>query len=117
MLLIDGAHRYRPARADIRDWGRRVTPGGVLLIHDSFSSIGVTLGLLIGALPSRSLRYSGRHGSLAVFRRTKPTLGSRLALLGQLGWFSRNVLIKVLLRLRLRPVARMFGHHSPVDPY
>ncbi|MEQ1702982.1 MAG: class I SAM-dependent methyltransferase, partial [Ilumatobacteraceae bacterium] len=43
VLYVDGAHRYAPARADIRDWGKRVTPGGTLLIHDSFSSVGVTL--------------------------------------------------------------------------
>ena len=42
LLYIDGAHRYGPARDDIRRWGARVPPGGTLLIHDSFSSIGVT---------------------------------------------------------------------------
>ena len=36
----------RPARADIRDWGARVADGGTLLIHDSFSSVGVTLAIL-----------------------------------------------------------------------
>ena len=46
VLYIDGAHRYGPARADIRDWGRRVGDGGTMLIHDSFSSIGVTLAIV-----------------------------------------------------------------------
>ena len=46
VLYIDGAHRFGPARADIRDWGARVAPGGTLLIHDSFSSVGVTLAIL-----------------------------------------------------------------------
>jgi hypothetical protein len=32
-------------------------------------------------------------------------------------WWLRNVFVKVLLRLRLRPVARLFGHDSPYDPY
>ena len=36
-LYIDGAHRYAPARTDIHDWGRRVSDGGTLLIHDSVS--------------------------------------------------------------------------------
>jgi predicted O-methyltransferase YrrM len=40
LLYIDGAHRYAPARADIADWGARVTEGGTMLIHDSFSSVG-----------------------------------------------------------------------------
>ena len=50
LLYIDGAHRYGPARADIRDWGARVADGGTMLIHDSFSSIGVTLAILAGAV-------------------------------------------------------------------
>ena len=45
LLYIDGAHRYGPARDDIRSWGARVRPGGTMLIHDSFSSIGVTLAI------------------------------------------------------------------------
>ena len=51
VLYIDGAHRFAPARADIRDWGRRVADGGTLLIHDSFSSIGVTLAILRELVP------------------------------------------------------------------
>ena len=43
LLYVDGAHRYAPARDDIARWGARVRPGGLLLIHDSFSSVGVTL--------------------------------------------------------------------------
>jgi hypothetical protein len=38
-------------------------------------------------------------------------------LLRQLPWFLRNVALKILLRLRLRPVARLCGHDSPYDPY
>ena len=67
VLFIDGAHRYRPARADIRDWGRRVAPGGVLLIHDSFSSIGVTLAIGRELLAGRRFRYIGRARSLAIY--------------------------------------------------
>ena len=32
MLYVDGAHRYAPALADIRDWGLRVKPDGVMLL-------------------------------------------------------------------------------------
>src|SRR6476646_2578882 len=42
LLYIDGAHRFRPALDDIRLWSEKLEPGGTLLIHDSFSSIGVT---------------------------------------------------------------------------
>ena len=45
LLYVDGAHRYGPARDDLRDWGARVRPGGALLVHDCFSSVGVTLAI------------------------------------------------------------------------
>jgi hypothetical protein len=114
-LYIDGKHDTRTVLDDLR-WCRDVRDGGDVAIHDSFSSIGVTLGLLIGVLPSRSLRYRGRVGSLALFSRTTPDLRSRLALLGQLGWFTRNVLIKIVFRL-YRPIARVTGRPAPVDPF
>ena len=46
LLFIDGAHRFAPALADVREWGDRVVPGGTMLVHDAFSSVGVTLALL-----------------------------------------------------------------------
>ena len=69
LLYVDGAHRYRPARADIEQWGARVVPGGGLLVHDSFNAIGVMLAQLRLLVFSRGWRYRGRHGSLAVYRR------------------------------------------------
>ncbi len=36
---------------------------------------------------------------------------------GELPWFARNLVVKVLLRLRLRPVAALLGHHDTADPY
>ena len=67
VLYVDGAHRYGPARVDIRDWGARVKPGGTLLIHDSFSSIGVTAAILRELLLSNRFRYVTRSRSLAVY--------------------------------------------------
>ncbi|MGE0431548.1 MAG: class I SAM-dependent methyltransferase, partial [Planctomycetota bacterium] len=32
--FIDGEHTYDGASADIRNWGRRVRPGGILAMHD-----------------------------------------------------------------------------------
>ena len=52
LLFVDGAHRYAPARDDIANLGRRVAPGGTMLVHDAFSSFGVTLAL---AAPARRL--------------------------------------------------------------
>ena len=88
-----------------------------ILVHDSFSSIGVTLGLLAHVLPTRTLRYDSRSDSMALFRKSRPTPADRWRILREPPGWIRNVGIKVLLRLRLRGVARLFGHDSPYDPY
>jgi Methyltransferase domain len=121
LLYIDGAHRYRPARDDIRAWGARVADGGTLLIHDSFCSIGVTGAILRELLASPTLRYVGRVGSLAEYRHL-PTSGadrwrSAGRQLAQLPWFAKSVLVKVLLTLRLRPLTRLLGHRGGQWPY
>ena len=118
LLYVDGAHRYGPARDDIRDWGARVAPGGTMLIHDGFSSIGVTLATLRLLVPSREFRYAGRSGSLIEYRREPaPQPGNALRQLAELPWFLRNVLVKLALVARLRPLARLLGHRSGDWPY
>jgi predicted O-methyltransferase YrrM len=113
LLHVDGAHRYAPARDDIADWGARVRPGGRMLIHDSFSSIGVTGAQLRVLFLSRRYRYVGRTSSLAEYRREDLSASTRLGNFGrqlaQMPWFARNVAVKVLLTLRLRRAARLLG--------
>jgi hypothetical protein len=113
LLYIDGAHRFVPARDDIATWGARVAPGGTLLIHDSFSSVGVTLAILSVLAPSSDWEYIGRSGSMAEFRRValsrRQHRRSRNAQLAQVPWFLSNVVIKVLILVRLRPLARALG--------
>ena len=113
VVYIDGAHRFGPALADIRRWGAKVAPGGTLLIHDSFSSIGVTLALLVSLVPGGRFRYVGRSGSLAEYRNGAMTPADRLdstaRQFGQLGYFARNVLYKVLIVSRLRRLAMLLG--------
>lgn len=102
VLFVDGAHRYGPARADIEDWGARVRPGGTMLVHDSFSSIGVTLALLRSVVFSSRWRYAGRDGSLAEWRREPGSAVSSLRALASLPWFAGNVVLKVLILAGLR---------------
>lgn len=120
LLFIDGAHRFAPARADIRDWGARVSPDGRMLVHDAFSSIGVTAAILAEVTFAADWDYVGRSGSLAEYRRTthraRRTANSARQLV-QLGWFARNVAIKVLLVAGLRRLARALGHHQDAFPY
>ncbi len=44
-------------------------PGGTMLIHDSFSSVGVTLAILRALALGRRFRYVGRSGSMTEYRR------------------------------------------------
>jgi hypothetical protein len=124
LLYVDGAHRFAPARDDISRWGSRVRPGGRMLVHDSFSSIGVTLALLRLMLLGRSFVYAGRERSLAEYRRvgTALSVGERMRnaarQLAELPWFARNVLIKVAIVLRApTAVLRLLGHSSHDWPY
>ncbi len=116
-LYIDGKHDYWTLSDDLK-WSRHMPVGSPVLIHDCFSSIGVTLGILAHVLPSRTLTYERRVGSLALFRVSAPTTADRLRIVAEIPWWLRNVVIKVLLRLKQRRIAALlFGHRSPYDPY
>jgi Methyltransferase domain len=122
VLYVDGAHRFTPARSDIREWGARVQPGGILLIHDSFSSLGVTLAIMRELFFGPRYRYVGRARSLTVYHadldgswRSRLSNAARQA--AQLPWFAKNLVVKVLLTVKLGPLlSRLTGH--PVEwPY
>jgi hypothetical protein len=110
LLYIDGKHDYWTVSDDLR-WTEFVDEGACLLVHDAFSSVGVTLALLAHVLGSRRLRYAGREGSLASFQVAPPRAVDRLRMLAQLGWWMRNVSVKVVRR-----VSRLFGGTRP-DPF
>jgi predicted O-methyltransferase YrrM len=119
VLYVDGAHRYAPALADIRDWGARVADGGTLLIHDSFSSVGVTLAILRQLLFNRRWQYVGRSRSLTTYRAngTGIGIGNVVRQLAQLPWFAKNVALKALLTAGLGKVLRKLGRPAPEWPY
>jgi hypothetical protein len=116
LLYVDGRHDYWTVHDDLR-WSDRVPDGGVVLVHDAFSSLGVTLALLRTLPSSRRLAYAGRTGSLARLEVRRPRLADRARPGRELPWWGRNLAVKVLLRLRLRPVARLLGHRGATDPY
>lgn len=113
LLYIDGAHRYRPARADIERWGRKVAVGGTMLIHDAFNSVGVTHAQLVTLFPSGRFRYIGRAGSLSEYRREDLSIADRLANAFrqalELPYFVRNVAIKGLIVANAAPLCRLLG--------
>jgi predicted O-methyltransferase YrrM len=122
VLYIDGAHRYAPALADIRDWGARVAPGGTMLIHDSFSSVGVTFAILRELVAGGRFRYIGRSRSLTEFRADLDRTGkgraiNALRLLAELPWFAKNVFVKVLITAKLGWLLQAITHREPEWPY
>lgn len=121
VLYVDGAHRYSPARSDIRDWGKRVGPEGTLLIHDSFSSVGVTLAILRELMFGR-FRYVARSRSLAEYQadldggfQSRAANAARQGL--QLPWFVKNLLVKVLLSLKLGRLWHRVTGREPQWPF
>jgi predicted O-methyltransferase YrrM len=121
LLHIDGAHRFRPASDDIKSWGARVGTGGTMLIHDSFSSVGVTLAIAATLLLSGEWRYAGRSRSLAEYRREAVRGTARAANMGrqlaQLPWLLRNLAIKALIVAKLPKATRLLGHDGGNWPY
>ena len=100
----------------------RVSGGGTILIHDSFTTNGVTLALMTTTFYGGRWKYVGRSQSMAEYRRVNMTFGERLrnALRQelQLLWFVRNVVIKVLIVAKLAPLTRLLGHRNTDEwPY
>ncbi|HEX7165776.1 MAG TPA: class I SAM-dependent methyltransferase [Acidimicrobiales bacterium] len=122
LLYVDGAHRYAPALGDIRRWGARVAPGGTMLVHDSFNSVGVTGAQLRALVFGREFRYAGRSTSMSEYRREPVAGRERVANAGrqlaQLGYFAQSIAIKVALVARQPAVARALGHRGDAPwPY
>jgi predicted O-methyltransferase YrrM len=121
VVYVDGAHSYAPAAADIARWGERLRPGGALLIHDAFSSVGVTLAVLRLLLAGSRFRYAGRSGSLAEYRRSDLGPAGRALSAGRqlasLPWFARNLVVKAAIVAGRPGLARALGHRSGPWPY
>jgi predicted O-methyltransferase YrrM len=122
VLFIDGAHRYAPARDDIHRWGNRVQPGGTMLIHDSFSSVGVTLAISSELMVGGRFRYVGRSRSLAEYRAdlgatARTRTANTFRQIAQLPWFVKNLLVKVMLTVRLGWLVKRLTGRTSEWPY
>lgn len=117
LLYIDGAHRFKPALDDIERWSAKVRPGGDLLIHDSFSSVGVTGAIAVSLLTSSRWRYLGRSDSMTHYRREPVTGSDRLRNIGRqcasLPYFVRNLIIKALILAKLGFLTQPLFKHDP----
>lgn len=122
LLYIDGAHRLKPALDDIRRWSAKVRPGGDVLIHDSFSSVGVTGAIAASLLLSKDWRYLGRSESMTHYRREPLGKEERVRNIGRqlvsLPWFLRNLVIKALILGKLGFLTKpIFGHDPTTWPH
>jgi predicted O-methyltransferase YrrM len=119
VLYVDGAHRYAPARADIEQWGAKVGAGGIMLIHDSFSSVGVTLAILRVLAFGDRFRYVSRSRSLAVYEKSADVrrVTNAARQLAQLPWFAKNLAVKVLLTAGMGKLFERAGRTPPAWPY
>lgn len=82
-----------------------------MLIHDGFSSIGVTLALLGELALNDGWSYAGRAGSLVAYRRAPATrLSNAIGHAASLPWFIRNLTIKLAVLTGQRWLSRALGH-------
>lgn len=116
LLYIDGAHDY-PTVADDLEWAQHVVPGGAVLVHDSFSSLGVTRAVYQRLALRRDLDYVGRSRSLALFQRRRISPQGALKAVGAGGYFVRNVAVKVCLVKGWRRPAALLGQPDMQYPY
>jgi hypothetical protein len=122
LLYIDGAHRFKPALDDIKRWSAKVRPGGDLLIHDSFSSVGVTGAIAASLWTSADWRYLGRSESMTHYRREALTAKERVRNVarqaGSLPYFAKNLVIKALILAKLGFLTQpLFGHDPATWPH
>ena len=93
-----------------------------MLIHDSFSSVGVTVAIVRELMFGQRWRYLGRSRSLAEYRADLDgTVRSRGGNAGrqmlQLPWFIRNLVIKAALTLKLGRVLKNVTGNDLAWPY
>lgn len=104
VVFVDGAHRFAPAREDLLGWGARVPRGGTMLVHDAFSSLGVTFALWSAVIGRGRWRYRGRAGSLVRYDADRDRGPVAVAIevlraVALMPWFAKNLALKVVLRL------------------
>lgn len=121
LLYVDGDHRYGHTHADLRLWGSRVRPGGLLFVHDCYSSPYVTAAVLRVLALHPGFRYRGRERTLVEYSaepvRGLQRLGNLVRQLLPLGWFARNIAIKLAIKAGRPGIARALGHRQPGWPY
>jgi len=113
LLFVDGLHDPHSVLADIDAWEPYVVEGGLVLLHDAFFRVGVTIAVLRRHLLNWHFRYLGSVGNLAMFQRhqrvgNREVVRDSLRLLGRLSYFGRNVLTTFGVRRNSAPLLKLF---------
>ena len=122
LLFVDGAHDYPSVKTDLAAWRPHLSPTATILLHDAYSSPGVTRAVFAEMFASRDYRYTGSSGSLVRFQRSPSpsTVGvmiGRGRMLAKLPYLARNLAIKVAMRRGWDALPPLLGHRSPGAPY
>jgi predicted O-methyltransferase YrrM len=65
LVFIDGDHSYEGAKADLENWGRRVRPGGRVLVHDAIPRFQGVCDAIEAWAADRNVKVDPeRHGSI-----------------------------------------------------
>jgi len=121
LLFVDGAHDYASVDADLRAWLPHLSSTATVLMHDAYSSPGVTRAAFHHFYASREFTFAGSSRSLVAFRRGTQSPGVRAAsavrMLAKTPWLARNLAIKVAMRRGWRPLPPLLGHREATFPY
>lgn len=121
MLFVDGAHDRGSVLTDIDGWAPHLAYDAVILLHDAYSSPGVTRAVFERFCGRSGISYVGSTGSLARFRTGDTSSGDRvssaLRMLARVPWFVRNLAVKISMRRRWVRAQRLLRHDGDAHPY
>jgi predicted O-methyltransferase YrrM len=121
LLFVDGAHDYPTVDADLRAWLPHLSAEATVVMHDAYSSPGVTAAAFRHFFAARDFSFAPSSGSLVVFTRGRQTttgrVGSSIRMLGKVPWLLRNLAIKLAIRQGWRSVPPLLGHRDTAFPY
>lgn len=121
MLFVDGAHDFPTVEADLNAWMPHLSPSGIILMHDTYSALGVTRVAFAHMFRSREFAYVGSSRTLAAFRRGELGAGARTLssarMVGRLPYLARNLTIKVARRQGWNALPPLLGHRMSCNPY
>ena len=123
VLYIDGAHRYAPARADIRVVGpprrrrRHVADPRLVLVGRRHAGDPARARAGAAVPLRRPVAVADRVPRRPPGQRRRARRATRAVQLAQLPWFARNLGLKVALTLGYGTLARRLGRPVPEWPY